>query len=96
MPDGLGLFFELLTKPIAKGVFMTKAFLVAVIMVSFSVACLAKESGDSYMVNGKESTKTDAIKALMADKSASVVRCQVVELKENKTSIGLKVKRASR
>lgn len=45
----------------------------------------AQTSPDVYKVNGKESTKVEALKALLANPSADVTRCQALMVTEKAT-----------
>lgn len=53
----------------------------------------AQAGYEIYLVNGKDTSKIDAVRALINNPKAKVVRCQEVQLKENKASIGFKVKK---
>ena len=56
-------------------------------------SAMSAEAAETYLVNGKPSGKIQAVKTLITNPKAQVIRCQEVELKENKASVGFKVKK---
>lgn len=50
------------------------------------------DDNQKVIINGKEGTVLEAVKALMEDKNAEVYKCVRQDLKANKTTMGLKKK----
>lgn len=65
--------------------------LVIVLLIGGSSA-KAQDDKTKYLHNGKQITVVEALQLLAKDKNAEVFKCQSVDLKINKASIGLKKK----
>lgn len=64
------------------------------IILGILLAATAALSSELYIVNGKQTTKLDAVRSLINDPSTTVLRCTPQQLSERVTLITKKAKRA--
>lgn len=65
-----------------------RSFILAAILLASTTA----HAENVFLIDGKVTTQTEAILALLRDANANVLKCQPQELKQNKTSLSTKNK----